>query len=106
MLLSLPLSDYYCLFNFLNGFVTRFYSLFSVSTSLYYCIVYSAIGPLKAASVLNKISCQLSDVNMVRGVQSLARVLNMIHHEATCSHRMSYSKLHDGLHADPNRGPK
>jgi len=27
-----------------------------LSVSLYYCIVYSAIQPLKAASVLNKIS--------------------------------------------------
>jgi len=33
---------------------------FSLSTLLYYCVVYSAVQPLKAASVLNKISCQLS----------------------------------------------
>ena len=30
--------------------------------SLDYCVVYSAIHPLKAASVLNKISCRLSNV--------------------------------------------
>jgi len=34
--------------------------IFSSSISLHYCIIYSAIQPLKAASVLNKISCQLA----------------------------------------------
>ena len=34
--------------------------IFSFSVAVYYCAVYSAIQPLKAASVLNKISKQLS----------------------------------------------
>ena len=57
MSLGLPLNSY-CVFNVMNILVTV-----SLSISLYYCIVYSAIQPLKAASVLNKISCRLSDVD-------------------------------------------
>jgi len=47
--------------NFINDFIARSYSFLIMSVSLYYCIVYSAIQPLKAASVHNKISYQLSD---------------------------------------------
>jgi len=57
LLLGLPLNNY-CVFIFMNDFVARFQSLFSLS---YYCTVYSAIQPLKAASVLSEISCRGSD---------------------------------------------
>jgi len=52
-----------------NGFVARFYSLLSLAILLHYCIVYSAIQPIKAASMLNRISCQLKVARrMPRGV--------------------------------------
>jgi len=41
--------------------LSDYFSHFSLSVSLYYCIVYSAIQLLKAASVLNKNRCQLPD---------------------------------------------
>ena len=46
----------YRVLNFMSDFVARSQSFLILSVSLYYCVVYSAIQPLKAASVLNKIS--------------------------------------------------
>ena len=58
--LGLALNDY-CVFTFMNDFSHNF-SHFPLTISLYYCVVYSAIQPLKTASVLNKISCQVHSV--------------------------------------------
>ena len=54
-------------------FLSRDLGHFELSVSLYYCIVYSAIQPLKAASALNKISSvQFSGVGTMGTVRYIA----------------------------------